>query len=446
MKLGVVLACLLLAGCSGAAPTTHPTNPDDDSGVDPGPSAPPQGGVGGAPATPQTQADPLPPDLPDSPRPPARVVVGFVDHGINPYHADVRRPDLVEHPCTYLPGYPCSIPALNLTLDAPTYDAAVEADLEAWRSVQVGEAYWIPGTAYVAVVCTNPVAGDNTNPGLPSSDPLCILGETSNHGSQVASSILNENPDALLAAAEGGAQFPFEEHGITIDVATRSTYSPVAQPLNYEFPLPPLMLFAAGNDGRSSLVDGRTVNPATISVGGGATLLGSGTPLVVAESGKNVDVLGPYCVMAAKANSLDGEERACGTSFASPSVAGALSLIIQDVRNATGYTGLRLGQVLDPVADLTVADLRAAMNRSAAYTFTALDYLGTPVPPSQPWVLAGWGFFSGAQRDAALQALQGTGPDKPSEAYAYMQAQHAVRQTLYPAARTVCDGPDAIPC
>ena len=86
---------------------------------------------------------------------PAAAIVAVVDTGINPYHETFRddSPIAYRHPSTYLPGFPENAVALDLTLNAPTYAAAVRADCErVWSQVKPGQTYWIPGTRIVGAI------------------------------------------------------------------------------------------------------------------------------------------------------------------------------------------------------------------------------------------------------------------------------------------------------
>jgi hypothetical protein len=87
-----------------------------------------------------------------SPENPPTAVVALIDRGINPYHEAFRddSPLAHVHPSTYIEGFPEDAEALNLTLEADSYAAALEADREVWANVSDGELYWIPGTRIVA--------------------------------------------------------------------------------------------------------------------------------------------------------------------------------------------------------------------------------------------------------------------------------------------------------
>lgn len=118
-------------------------------GVGPAVLAP--GGAGTLPAVaPATQAD-------------EHVVVAVVDTGINPYHEFFRAPALVDHPSTWLTGFPAGAQSVQLDFGQPNLTASVQADAAAWGSLQrsawLGEAagfdthlYTFPGTRIVGAV------------------------------------------------------------------------------------------------------------------------------------------------------------------------------------------------------------------------------------------------------------------------------------------------------
>lgn len=96
--------------------------------------------------------------------PEPQAVIAHIDSGINPYHENFRDTSRVAHvhPSRYIPGYPEDAEALNLTLDAPSFEAAFEADRSIWegllakwatpegREELAGKIFWIPGTRIIA--------------------------------------------------------------------------------------------------------------------------------------------------------------------------------------------------------------------------------------------------------------------------------------------------------
>lgn len=128
-------------------------------------------------------------------------------------------------------------------------------------------------------------------------------------------------------------------------------------------------------------------------------------------------------------------EEVCGTSFATPTVAGALSKVILGLREVSGYTGGIQDNYVDPVLGVSVHDLRGAMNRTASYEPEGQypSHTGIPVNPVAPWVQWGWGFYDGLVANATLAHLLGTqeAPEKPDEAQLYMETVHTARSLYY---------------
>lgn len=371
------------------------------------------------------------------------VVVGVPDSGINPYHETYFRPDRTDHPCTYVRGFPCDVPALDLSVGVEDYSDALEQDQEVWDAVEPGQWYWIPKTVFIAVSC-DPDTDTATN--------TCILDDTSMHGTGTTSSVVAENPDALIAFKEGGADhLPFRQANIPVDVFSVSWGHIAPLPLAqgtcsqlgaYKVPTP-IYVLAAGNDPRPTLTDCWAAHPQTLTVGG--AYAEDDTQELLA--GTQPDVVSYFCRPTAQTQSVkDMRPSYCGTSFATPTVAGALSKVILELRQTSGYDGTLTddGRV-DPLLNVTVADLRDAVNRTASYDpeprydNTGGEYLpvqvptGVPVNPEAPWLQWGWGFYDGWVADATVADLLDGGETqtKPAEAQAYMQAVQDASEALY---------------
>lgn len=396
-----------------------PRSAREEQGSDPAPPAD---------RSPSDEEDQVtPPRGPEDPIP--HVIVGIPDSGINPYHEVFHRPSLTQHPCTYIEGFPCDVQRLPLSVgEHESYDAAVEADAEVWDHVEPGTVYWIPQTNIVAAACE---AGNRWD--------SCIL-DTDGHGTGTASSVISENPDALLAIQQGTDRTDhLDQAGIPIDIRSVSWSHLVP------FPGPegtcltqgitPIYVTSAGNEPESTLLDCRNGGPTVISVGG-AYAEDEGEEAIAS---KQPDIVSYFCRPTAKQGTLDGyRENQCGTSFSTPTAAGALSKALLGVRRSTGYTGSLADGMADPEAGLGIADLRDAMNRTASYDPEPKypDHhgaVGVPLNPAAPWLQWGWGFYDGNVADATLAHLLGIAeaPEKPDEAQAYMGTQHTARQTLY---------------
>jgi hypothetical protein len=137
------------------------------------------------------------------PPPTPKAVVGFHDTGINPYHQVFRTDDpyALQHPSTYIPGYPSDAIALPITLPPPEDEAdwatLVRDDCLLWRSVQPGKLYWFPGTRIIGAISFNPsVNGGCTN--LPASGTEIL--DYNGHGTMVASRGASSEYGACLGA------------------------------------------------------------------------------------------------------------------------------------------------------------------------------------------------------------------------------------------------------
>lgn len=77
------------------------------------------------------------------------VVIATVDSGINPYQEDFRLPpnhDLQGvHPSEFIEGYPADTKALDLSLSAPSLEAALAQDQSEWQAIEAEEPLGSPG-------------------------------------------------------------------------------------------------------------------------------------------------------------------------------------------------------------------------------------------------------------------------------------------------------------
>lgn len=373
------------------------------------------------------------------------VIVAVPDTGINPYHEIYWRPERTEHPCTYIEDFPCDLPALPISIGKhPTWQEAVQADLDVWRSVQPGDWFWIPQTVFVAVGCDGAMPGAS-----PWGDPICILDENDNHGTGITSTILMENPDALLVFMESHDQTHdlFDETQVPIDIYSHSNGFNGPNPYvagtgeTLDGPVHPVYVRAAGNQPDTTFDKYTRAHPDVITVGGGYAADRSATIVTT----KTIDVASYFCHPGAVPDAFTGVHgEFCGTSAAAPTVAGAVSKVILGLRRHSGYTGSIEGRMVDPVLGVSIKDLRDAINLTASYTppvqyaLTENDYdnaLGAtvPVPPDAPWTLWGWGFYDGWVANMTLDVLLGhmAPPEKPDQARQWQGAQYAIRLALY---------------
>ncbi len=424
----LVASALVLAGCGAPEERVGPV-PDDAGVQEPRGDAPPA--IGGSQQPPPA----VTPSVPEfrnassngtESRLEPHVLVATIDHGLNVYHQLFYRPNRTVHPCTYLQDFPCTVRELPLSVGGDDVYAMRSADADLLAAMEPDVWYWIPGTAFVAVRCDEEALAAD-----------CLVpGANREHGTHTVSSLLMEEPEANVAFSTSGYPDFFNDEGIPIDIQWSSTgplvplpvtYAGVVQGPRFDF----VDVEAAGNFAYPTTLSGQDARPSAILVGGAAPTEGE-----EAESQKVVDVVSYYCRPVADGHHATAMTEACGTSFAAPTVAGALAKVVLQTRRATGYVGGYDGGVLDPVAGLTAAGLRDAMNRTA--TYAPDDQYGTPgkhpVPlnPQAPWLQWGWGFYDAAVADGTLDLLAGAdAPAKPPEAQAYMDAVYAFRSTYY---------------
>lgn len=382
-----------------------------------------------------------------SPRP--HVTVGISDDEINPYHEQFYRPELTEHPCTYIPDFPCDIPALNLTLDADSREEALEADENVWDSVEPGEWYWIPQTSFIAVSCE------------PGSSGPCIVNDEpfpDRHGTETVSSVLSENEDALVAFANSDASLDlFLNRGIPVDLFA-SSYAHDLGPR-------PLPAGTCGVSAEHELVGlyvksthDLAAYPTTADCWDGApnvVEVNGGLPdgSVAMQSNPQPELSSYYCRPTAAADSINGTtEPVCGGGTGlgfgytsshpgGPTAAGAISKVIQAVREETGYSGNVEDGIVDPLYGedgLSVGELRDAVNRTASYEPPAQYDVDTnsafvqDTPREGRWAFWGWGFYDGWTANATVDhLLESQKPVKPLAVQLYMEGQETFTSTYY---------------
>ncbi|MHB8605077.1 MAG: S8/S53 family peptidase [Thermoplasmatota archaeon] len=284
--------------------------------------------------------------------PPAFVVVAVVDTGIDPYHAEFRAPDLTADPASYLAGYPSGATPISLSLDAPSYDAALNADAAKFRAVEAGRLYYFPGTRIIGAYRDPAESGDT---------PLL---DDNGHGTATASLVAGAShgacPNCLLVIVEGFGGLEWAAQQPWIDIITNSwgTTGDVGVPTSgigfeNDWTQPAvergqIVCFATGNGAEDMFLTpeatyaSNTAGPGWVIDVGGYEKTPTGVGAIVG-SGKPVTVLGPALnVPAAEYKTLDGSELFSGTSAASPYVAGVFGETLRELRAAAGDT--RVGQ------------------------------------------------------------------------------------------------------
>ena len=406
---------------------------------------------------PKTVAE-LPPRQAFQPEP--HSLIAIADSGINPYHEVFYRPDRTQHPCTYIQDFPCSVRTLNLSVGIyDDLETAIAADHAAWAAVEPDTWYWVPRTAIVAASCPTPTPSGSVAEGalevaFDFDQPECLL-ETYAHGTGTASSVVMENPDALLVitqapergglAALASSKIPFDlysySYGPAIPVVSDDERTAGACQENTRAAIDRgrLFLVPSGNWAHSqpplgpasTLTDCWTGDPYVITVGGAYASDQTQDPLAAWHP----EVVSWFRRPVAQHDSITGYVEVDGTSFGTPTVAGALSKVILDIRRSSGYLGSVHDGVVDPVLGISNADLRTAMNLTATYSPQAQYNStgnGVPLNPVAPWQQWAWGFYDGTVADATVAHLLGeTTASKPAGAVQWMETQHEAKRQLW---------------
>lgn len=168
-------------------------------------------------------------------------VIAHIDGGINPYNPVFRddSPLGKAHPCLYVPGYPCSAPALSLSLNEASFDAAFTKDKPIWdellrqwnnttrdpakankseRDLLTGKMFWIPGTKIVGALrmttgghnCTayDPPPAVLNRPNINQTDPVRSIVATNNSDSDRVTANVTINKTSPQNSTVGSNQFP----------------------------------------------------------------------------------------------------------------------------------------------------------------------------------------------------------------------------------------------
>lgn len=322
--------------------------------------------------------------------PTARVVVADIDTGINPYHVEFRdaSSDAFAHPSTYLAGFPADAPALDLTLDAPDYDAAVAADCAVWQSVEPGVLYWIPGTRIVGAISFE--EGLETECDVANETYPQVILDPQGHGTMTASRVAGATtslcPTCKIVFVQGfsAESMLFAAEQPYIDLQTNSWG---ALPTDYKTDATPLAgLGFAGND-REVVLQAAKLHP--VFVAGGNGLLGffgvtghpaylddiAGPDGIIMVGGHDGGRFTPWTMTmphvvadanwhpAAEYRTLDEvtPRTGGGTSGATPFAAGTMARMILEARMLAGDagTGVRDGALVvatTPPAEGPMAD------------------------------------------------------------------------------------------
>ncbi|HEV8359872.1 MAG TPA: S8 family serine peptidase [Candidatus Thermoplasmatota archaeon] len=322
--------------------------------------------------------------LPPAPSPAALAepiaVVALIDSGINPYHVAFRDPSPLaeQHPCTYIPGYPCSAIALDLSLDAPDFATARAADHDLWENLLGGQLYWIPGTKIIGAISLGaggvrcplvdiPPANAVNRPGgivastlglPPCPDDLPILDEHG-HGTMTASRAAGNDhslcPSCRIVEIEGlgaeGVRWAADQGWI--DVQSNSWLNLVPPPvenlgddpanpmsvgLSFEYAAQRMPTLAASGNGAGYIMGFAptptyalsTAAPGVLLVGGhdnGHVTAWAGAPAHVAA-----DAFGGWAAANDDLTRWEPDPISCCTSAAAPYAAGGAAAVILEAR------------------------------------------------------------------------------------------------------------------
>jgi subtilase family protein len=317
-------------------------------------------------------------------------VIALIDTGINPYHVAFRDDSALaqQHPCTYIPGYPCDAQALPLTLNAPDYAAAYAQDKPLWDAVASGQLYWIPGTKIVGaisfgnggVACPNqvnaadqhaefdiPPSGTVHANALGACPPERILLDDHGHGTMTASRSAGDAhslcPSCRIVEIEGlgsGSLRWAADQG-WIDVSSNSWLSVVPAPvenlgddpsnpggtvgMTFAYAAQRMVTLAASGNGAGFITGVAPTPTYFLSTGAPGVFLvgGHDNGRVTAWAGAPTTVVADaYGGFAAAHDSLtrwEPDPISCCTSAAAPYAAGGAAAIVLEARALLGATG-----------------------------------------------------------------------------------------------------------
>ena len=317
-----------------------------------------------------------------------------------------------------------------------------------FEAIEEGQPYWFAGTNVIGIS----FLGDKQR--------LRPDGNASTHGIGTSASVLTANPDAIVVAVEDWNVDAAEKWAFTfpaVDIVTTSygpaTSYPTLQHLSFSHTgvveNGKVHFGAAANDPSYAGLD-ETAGPWwSIGIAGFEEAASGGRQV---SSGQVPDFVGdftqdlPYC-----RSCEEGMQSVGGTSFATPRSAGTFSKVLLEARRAAGHVGgiVEAGKgtplLVDGKRDLTVWDMRRALEEAAYYPTTAeygseggADPTSVPVNDAAPWVQTGWGLISPERQfgvvEEMLAHLGVTGKptrSKPQEACDFMTRNMEARRAYW---------------
>lgn len=348
-------------------------------------------------------------------------VIAVVDSGINPYHDDFQRPELTMHPSRYIEGFPSDVPALDLSLDATSYNEAVNKDRAKWNKLGSEELAWIPGTNIIGAMS---VTDDSILDEIGHGTPVASLAAGGIHGPA--------SDDLLIVALEGFSKaVKWAAEQPWIDVITNSwlevTNDPrtTAEISRKAVAAGKIVCFASGNFAVPLWAAGTQGPSWHVNVGAASNK----TRGEHAYTGYPNDVLGPSHLAAATSTSIDGEENFAGTSAATPNVCGEMAKVLSQVRAALrDYTagpgaglargaGKRGPYLQDGCLDRTELEevIQATARPAEPSPPDPEDTYAIPAAPAVGFLRGGYGIVDHDSGKQALRVLLGREPKPERE-------------------------------
>lgn len=360
-----------------------------------------------------------------------RVVIAVIDSPVNVYHEHFQQDEsLPDHVLDTFANSVDSEPPTRVELSKQgDFETRMEEDKSIWDGLESEKLYYFEGTNIMGI---NLGGGENIlRPG--------------SHGTAVAGSITDMNPDAIIVLVQGFGQTS-EQWAATqpwVDFMSMSYGPPAGGPLSDT----PASTQIAWQDGKIPV--GAADNSPQPAINDGT----AGPPWVVGVAGdhpaercrEHVSALVPdftanFTQTLPRHDSVEDYSSTSGTSFATPTTAGVMSRALLEVRQAWNHTdGITDGALaVSPDGQrLTNSDLRATFNQTAAYFDTQLEcdsgLASLPVNPVAPWLQQGWGNIGPETVEPTVNHILEieAAPEKPTEAHAFMDALITYREAVW---------------